>query len=368
MIFFSRRVKPWAPCATCVVLCLLTFGIPWPRAADAQAVQLPDPFSAPARTFVSASPLLDLGGLRDDPRAELHPSLPYLIGKRLSDGRWVVADNGSIKVFDRDGRFVRAMGKSGDGPGEMRLLRDVCVIRGDTILAVSLGDRRILAFDSSGRHLRTRSVDGEIRRGGCLSDGAVLVLRDDTRAGKTDNGVRSLRIFITSWSSDEYVSTGVSVTESLDQTIQSFASVIGIGNRFVVTNSERERIEIYDRGGSLFRALEWPAARVEVTEAMRREATRRGYRVSGVRRRWLPVHGALQVSTSGEIWLQRYGLPWDSSPAFARIDPERRSLSLTTLPIQSSTRVDVAWVGADHILLAWRDTDGVPHLTLHELR
>lgn len=354
--------------ASAAALRLLALSTLCTWAATAQTIQLPNPFTTSARTSISAAPLLDLGGLRDDPREELHPSLPYLIGKPLSDGRWVVADNGSIKVFDRDGRFVRAMGRSGDGPGEMRLLRDVCVIRGDTILAVSLGDRRLVVFDSSGRHLRTRSVDGEIRRGGCMPDGNVLVLRDETRPGQSESGVRSLRVLITRWSSDEYTNTGVSVTESLDYTIQSFASVIGLSNRFVVTNSERERIEMYDGEGSLVRALEWPAARDEVTDAMRREAIRRGYRVSGVQRRWLPVHGALQVSTSGEIWMQQYGLPWAPSRTYARIDPERESVSLATLPSLPTTRVDIAWVGTDRILLAWRDEDGGPHLTLHQLR
>lgn len=345
--------------------CLLSLTWAWPLGA--QGVQPTDPFATTQRSTIDRRAVLDLGGLRENPAEELHPALPYLIAKPLSDGRWVAADNGAMKIFDQRGRFVRTMGSSGDGPGEMRLLRDICVVPGDTLLAITLADRRIVVFDSAGRHLRTRSVDGEVRRGGCLDDGSVLVFRDDAQVSPPVRGERALRIVTYHWARQEYSDPGVSVTELVDHTLQASAVAIGFADQFLVASAEREEIRIFDRGGRPLRTINWVATRSPATAEMRAEAMRRGYRGSAVQRSWLPVRGAIHVTRSGEIWMQQYALPWLPSFTYARFHPNGSPASVTTLPTLATTRADIAWVDERHILIAWRDGDGVPHLTLHNL-
>lgn len=71
---------------------------------------------------------------------------------RLAKGGIVVADGGSneIRVFSPDGELQHVFGGSGGGPGEFQLLREIVVLRGDTIIARDGRDGTIAAFTATG--------------------------------------------------------------------------------------------------------------------------------------------------------------------------------------------------------------------------
>jgi hypothetical protein len=75
-----------------------------------------------------------------------------------SDGSVIVADwaDDRLRVFDAQGRFVRWIGRTGDGPGEFRSVNAI-VMRGDTVEV--LERRRIHQFTREGELLATRPVD-----------------------------------------------------------------------------------------------------------------------------------------------------------------------------------------------------------------
>lgn len=75
------------------------------------------------------------------------------------DGTIFVLDfrDKSIKVFDRDGKFLRAIGKAGQGPGELSLPRSVHISSQGEVVAVDA--RRCLTFfRPSGEFIRSVSA------------------------------------------------------------------------------------------------------------------------------------------------------------------------------------------------------------------
>ena len=71
------------------------------------------------------------------------------------EGTMYVLDGGdrAVKVYGRDGRFVRRFGREGSGPGEFRSPTSIWV---DSVIRVSdLGQQRISRFSLEGRHLST---------------------------------------------------------------------------------------------------------------------------------------------------------------------------------------------------------------------
>lgn len=112
------------------------------------------PRSAEPRTTwrLSERPLVEIG-VADDPSSEFSAVRGVV---RLDDGRIAVANGASneIRIFSREGRHQRTVGRAGSGPGEFRRITRL-LRRGDTLVGVD-GDSRAHAFDAtSGRLLRS---------------------------------------------------------------------------------------------------------------------------------------------------------------------------------------------------------------------
>ena len=78
-------------------------------------------------------------------------------------GRMYVADGGmKIRMYGPDGKFIRAFGRRGQGPGEFTSI-DRLWFAGDTLVVTSLGARRATLFSPAGEMLATwdlRLADG----------------------------------------------------------------------------------------------------------------------------------------------------------------------------------------------------------------
>lgn len=82
---------------------------------------------------------------------------PYQFG-RIGDlavapnGDIAVIDqlNGVVRVFSRDGRFLRTVGRPGQGPGELSRSANGIYFLGDSLLVLDPGERRLTAFAPDG--------------------------------------------------------------------------------------------------------------------------------------------------------------------------------------------------------------------------
>lgn len=99
---------------------------------------------------VGEEPELQIGIAAGDEPYQLHR---VTSAARLGDGGVVVANAGSaeLRFFDSAGRFVRAVGRRGDGPGEWRGPDRVRRLEPDSLLVLDteLGRRDVLAGDGS---------------------------------------------------------------------------------------------------------------------------------------------------------------------------------------------------------------------------
>jgi len=105
---------------------------------------------------VTATEELRLGAVNGPPATTFFQVADARLG---SDGTLFVLDGGDnlVKVFDRSGTPLVAMGGTGEGPAEFAAAWNL-EVRGDTILVLDRNLRRIVTFGSRGALLDTRRI------------------------------------------------------------------------------------------------------------------------------------------------------------------------------------------------------------------
>lgn len=86
-------------------------------------------------------------------KIEIHSNLIYMMDEYI----------GKISVFDRQGNFVKNIGRRGNGPGEFASVSDFC-FGSDCIYVFDGVARNVLTYDLEGKHMETQPVpfSGEI--------------------------------------------------------------------------------------------------------------------------------------------------------------------------------------------------------------
>ena len=121
------------------------------------------------------APLLRLGGLSANENDEFDPRNPFLSPVQLSSGVIVVNDYERLKWFSPEGKYVTTSGRGGGGPGEFSQVREVCRLRGDTVLSIDYSSGRHILWDANGRHVATHNRPGFVPFGACDEDGSLVV-------------------------------------------------------------------------------------------------------------------------------------------------------------------------------------------------
>jgi hypothetical protein len=123
-------------------------------------------------------PELRLGGPEGGPETVERAPTFVLIG---DDGLIYISQRCELRVFDTDGRFVRRIGRCGEGPGEFRSVSRAGFANGSLWIADRLA-LRVTLYPEDGRGVETvrvdhfRSIVGEVMRPeAVLSDGSILV-------------------------------------------------------------------------------------------------------------------------------------------------------------------------------------------------
>jgi len=65
---------------------------------------------------------------------------------------------GHIKIFDKNGDYVKAIGKKGQGPGEMSLSFSICITSQNEIMVQDLNNHRIMFFSLDGTLIKSLST------------------------------------------------------------------------------------------------------------------------------------------------------------------------------------------------------------------
>lgn len=92
----------------------------------------------------------ELGGLTDAPSPEEFGRVVSVLAD--DGGTMFIADGlaNEVRVFDRDGEFLRRLGRKGGGPGEIGALRRIAWLRPDTLLVMDPENARLMRLTTAG--------------------------------------------------------------------------------------------------------------------------------------------------------------------------------------------------------------------------
>jgi hypothetical protein len=329
---------------------------------------------------LSDPPFLDIGGLQSEPNEELSPSGPWLEPVELSDGRFVVSDAYRLVFFDARGKFLRSAGRRGDGPGEFQQVGRVCRLPGDTLLAISENDRRVLLWDKNGEHIRTFPRPGPVLLESCFPDGTLIAPAMEARVpadgihGRSPIGLgemieyRRLRP-----DRSQHSSLGFHPRSLLDGSPTYYVFVLYARGRLYVADPRRYAVQVFDTTGIL-RLV------VRVTEPLpvaRRPgiALARGSRAPIVVQApgpatsseiTEPAFGWVLVDSVGRIWLSKSFRGPDQWAVFDSTGVALGRLRLT-MPSKGFPPSLVSF-GRDYAVVRTTDQDGSPHLVFYKVR
>lgn len=350
---------------------------------------------------VSAEPVLTLGVTEGAPEYQFFRTFG---AKRLSDGRIVVVNQGTqeLRFYSPDGRFIKAVGGEGEGPGEFQDAFTLYVLPGDTLW---VGDYRPWEWEVFGpdgswqRSVRplppyiNTDVEGVLHGGrtiavvGNIFDAPVNRFAEQHVTAivhAPDGTIQDTLGVYASGTAGRFDDVPNFVVSPL---FQSRASITAGGTRVLVGHTSSPELHIYEIGDgvALERVLRWNAEVRPVTaadvaaereriasayegrdEMMIRDLVRPQIREDRPVAETFPTFSTVELGRDGRIWVRGYQHP--SQP-----DDGMRNWLIFGADGEIQCRVRVASfeqlpdLGSDYILVMRRDDLGVERLFLHTL-
>src|SRR6185436_10448053 len=98
---------------------------------------------------------------------------------RSAVGNVIISSADEVKMFDATGKFIRSIGRRGQGPGEFQGVFALGVAPDNRIVIIDVARHRVNVFDNSGLYISSRPYDAYIPVGGFFPDGSYLARKDD---------------------------------------------------------------------------------------------------------------------------------------------------------------------------------------------
>jgi hypothetical protein len=360
------------------------------------------------RWAVAPEPLLRIGVADGDESYVLHA--PSHV-RRLSDGRVVFGNAGTeLRYYDAQGRYLRTVGRRGDGPGEFRSILAIEPFCGDSLL-VQDSFERLSIFDGQGGFVRTIRLSHDLPREGALADRIIPQPRPPALIGRLNDGTLLFRRYAGSHPAtvDEgrYQDTVLVVHYAADgQPLHGVAALGGVVQHRVTVGARRFAFnlpfarnavvgvhgsELFTGTQESFEVIAWsasgeprriirllrpnqPVTREDVRAFEEQLAeTNRAREESGadlVTRPALPypatmpAYGALRVDREGNLWVRAYApnpseeTPWHVFAASGSY------LGELLLP---GGRFTLHEIGASHVIGVERDDLDVASIVVYDL-
>ena len=327
----------------------------------------------------------------DGPSPLLHVTDAIL----LPQGTIAVANSGlsELDFFDRNGRFIRSIGRKGNGPGEFQLLVGLWRFRADSLAAFDWATGRISVFDSAGRLGRTFRPSWPAamnHRGliGFLGDSAPLLWLGNAMppmSGRT--GVYVDSVLLVRYSPDGmvtdtigrfpsrqwYVWTGGGGSGSFPLPFGwSIHAAVYRGTIYVGTGEHYEIMQLNEHG-ELQAVTRLQVSNLEVSDKDRRDDRERRRRASGrpLTREMvdaipypsvMPAYAGFFVDRSGRVWVRDSQRTPDAHGHWTIFDRGGHPLArLVTLPHGGIVDIGDVLVGV------WRDESYVELVTVYRI-
>ena len=312
---------------------------------------------------------------------------------RLSDGSIVVADRraAEIRIYDREGRHLRSMGRLGEGPGEFRNPFGVWVTSGDTLWAGDYRPWRYNVFTAEGEFVRQVNLKpgypNPSRGGGVLDNGFSINAREiwgrkpdfserrsfflgvhDPSSYRTDGPLKML-------GERQGIIRGGPSDPVTPELFGSSPDIDALGSTIALVHGSRPEVLLLDQklGVKMYIRYDDPGqnvtrAHVRAWRNNLRERRERGWNeyddaeVSPDRpvADMFPYISYVKIGRDGRIWINRYDLPGEERGWPAYEADGTFVCHLAEMP--GITRE----FGADYVLLELEE--GAPTVRMHELK
>ncbi len=362
-----------------------------------------DPGELPVIDLATAEPDLVVGEVSGDE--------PYLFSRirgavPLPGGGLAVADGATarIRIFDAEGRFIRAFGGLGDGPSEFRQLGSLGLVGPDTLFAWDPSRMRLSFFSPEGTvHA---SVDARDVGGGWPPEAdplstrtALLTQHVVDRVGGSDAGIlpRADSIVL-HLATDGVLADTIGRFPGLDRALVRSEMAPGMvlatnvpipfgnvtvgrvaGARIVLARSDRGELRILDEAGRLEEIRRYPnlggrrtpaaieAAAAEFEVHFSGAQSRRHFdelieATSATDR--VPPFTDLRASESGGVWLRAVPTETDAPPAWWVVAPD----GLLAVRVELPAGFQLLHAGDQVVLGVVRDEMGVERVVRYGLR
>ena len=315
---------------------------------------------------------------------------------RLADGRIVVSDYGvsQLRFFDATGRFIKAVGRPGQGPGEFDFLGRILRVEGDSLILWDPNNARLTVFDSGGRVARMvplrdaqgssfpdpfgRTADGDLVGTVGSRNAAVGAHRNQVyfvRYGPDLAPVDTIAEHVGSERFSEQCGGGMCgyATPFGRTTSAAFRD-----DRLYVGDGDRFEVTVIGADGRRIRSVRLGVPNREVTAAD--VARQRGAFIARARtpqrradfeRVWaampvprtMPAFRDIRVDRAGNLWVENYRATEDEAPRWAVFDSAGRLLG--TLATPRSLSIDE--IGGDHLIGVYRDSLDVEQVRVYPI-
>jgi len=342
---------------------------------------------------VDSEPILTIGVSEGPEEYQLFRAFSPL---RTSRGEIAVVNSGSLELrfYNLEGRYLRAVGRKGGGPGEFAMMSELWRSGEDSLVVFDFGNNRLSVHGidgSFGRTMRLEQVTAAtpLPRG-VFADGSILAFWHLVSSGPTAEGMQRIPRMYGIWNADgafidslarlpgsETFSVRVGAEQSVS-TGRPFGRqpvVVAGGDRWYYGPSDRYEIEVRAMDGTLERLIRRPIPNRPVTDALIAERERRVREFRAERGITsgtpfddipypadMPPYEELRLDAGGHLWVAYYRL--EGEPIrWAIFDPEGRWLGDVETP--SGGRV---WdIGDDYILGVWQDEMDVQQIRMYRL-
>jgi hypothetical protein len=323
----------------------------------------------------------------------------------LPDGQIVVANAGSgeLRFFGTDGSFVRSVGRTGQGPGEFAQTSSLrlCLSGDGRILVEDQGNSRINVYSFDGQFLRTVRLSAAEEEGrppsliGCSGDGRFLGVSPVGGGALQGNPGDVIKIeadYVSISEAGEVLARLVRLTRpprfvhEVNGVISypflplyPQASVTGGEDAVYVASGASSEVRKISETGELKAIYRWsnPQPRQVrsiwgqfVEESLQRierddqrQRYRRFYDQPLPLPELVPAIQALTVDTEGNVWAERYRLPWEAERLWDVLGPTGRWLGSVQVP----HRTQVLEIGPDYLMGRHVNEYGVERLVVHAI-
>jgi hypothetical protein len=355
-----------------------------------------------ASCSVSATPTLSIGTDEGEEESEL---FRVFGATRLTDGTVVLVNGGSqqIRFFAPDGKFLRAAGRAGRGPGEFSDAFYIHWLPGDTLYVGDYRPFQFLVFGPDGQWVRTvrpnplyPNSPGSMN---VLRDGRLLLAEPDAFERNEPSAFRERKITVMLHGADGTLTDTVAQLPNgrwgqsepgpqypwLFPLFESFAVIGAKDERIVLGHASESELQVHRtaQGLPVDRIIRWNVGdrtvKSEDVSAERERFSAQYANVPAAQRAVLvepmlsekrpvadrfPAFGRLRLGRDGRIWVREFPRPRDP--------PEHRWLGFAAdgrfvCRLSTPRYDDILEFGADYVLTHERDSLGVERVRQYRL-